>query len=760
MKLLDSLTPAQREATQHLEGPLLILAGPGSGKTRVVTHRIAYLLHQGIPAGNVLALTFTNKAADEMRQRLEWLAPNEPVWVSTFHRFCAHLLRGYAPLVGLEENFTIYDAKDSRRVLRQAIEDVRLDLVSYTPEKVASAIRWAKNNLISANDYDGTRGGPISRVVMAIYPQYQARLLASSAVDFDDLLLYTEKLLRENPELRAVLDERHRYILVDEYQDTNLVQYGILRGLSVDHPNLAVTGDPDQSIYGWRGANLNNILQFEQHFRPVHTVRLEQNYRSTKQILCVADRLIAHNTQRKKKCLYTDNEEGIPVRLATYATQHDEATGISGIIAEQLRLKKWRPKDVAIFYRVNALSRSLEFAFHEQGIPYQLIRGLEFYQRKEIKNVLSYAQLVNNPRDDIAFLRVVNSPLRGIGAKTIAYLNEHATRSSLSMLAAAREHGTIESIHKRAEAKLAKFLAVIDRITEVAGSAVEEILGTILTETGVADALKSSGTEDDLNRLANLEELLTAARQFDEQFATVSQQVTSEQVQTLGRSPLDVFLEQACLVNDTDDWEEQSDKVTLMSLHAAKGLEFPVVFLVAVEEGLLPHERCRHAPGSLEEERRLLFVGITRAAKYLQLSHTLYREFRGQRRMTVPSQFLMELPRQKMELVGPSWLEQEADMKQPDTVVEPPLAFPVKPIGVTTAAELVGSPPSPVVSVSPDVFAHGMTVTHPDYGLGKILAISGGGAHRKATVAFVTAGQRKFVLASSPLRPAKGSYYG
>ncbi|MBI3836554.1 MAG: UvrD-helicase domain-containing protein [Planctomycetia bacterium] len=753
--LLDSLTPAQREAVEHLEGPLLILAGPGSGKTRVITHRIANLLRHGVPARAILALTFTNKAADEMRARLERLAPGEPVWMSTFHRFCSRLLRQYGPLVGLRENFTIYDSSDSRNVLRRTLDELHIDAVLYPPERIASAISWAKNNLITAEHYQARPGHPLGSVVAKVYPAYQARLLASSAVDFDDLLLHVASMLRESPETRSALDARYRYILVDEYQDTNLAQYTIARALSIDVPNLAVTGDPDQSIYGWRGANLRNILDFEQDYPAVRVVKLERNYRSTKRILRVADTLISYNQRRKKKGLYTENDEGQSVGLLAYATQRAEAESISAYIAEGIRAGRRRPRDFAIFYRVNALSRSLEFALREEGIPYQMVNGLEFYQRREIKDVLSYLHLINNPRDDNAFLRVINTPPRGIGKSTIGRLAEHAARYQHSLLDAARESGLIESLNKRAAVAVAKFVSLYDRLSLMAAAPVEEVLGHVLSESGYQQFLRESEDEEDQERLANIEELLTAARQFDEN--------------NPGEGRLETFLEEACLVNETDAWQADDDRVTLMTLHASKGLEFPVVFIVALEEGLLPHERSREHNELLEEERRLLFVGITRAREELQLSLATYREFRGQRRRTVPSQFLMELPRGEMRVVEPSWndpawvtedeMPWEADA--PETASEPEIKLPVAsgPISttpLTTAAKLHGTETAELPHTSPDAFHQGMVVRHPEYGLGKVVALSGSGAKRSATIAFASlAGQKKFMLAQSQLRPAK-----
>lgn len=753
-----------------MEGPLLILAGPGSGKTRVVTHRIAHLLRHGIPARQILALTFTNKAADEMKSRVERLAPGESVWVSTFHRFCARMLREHAPLVGLRENFTIYDTSDSLGVLRRAIDDLKIDSSHFTPQQISSAISWAKNNLIAADQYQARAGHPLGSIVAKVYPAYQQRLLKSSAVDFDDLLLHVALLLRHNPELRETLDARFRYVLVDEYQDTNLSQYAIVRALSVNYPNLAVTGDPDQSIYGWRGANLSNILEFERDFPDVNVVRLEQNYRSTKSILRVAAELISHNKRRKEKGLFTENAEGRPVRFVSYPSGHDEADQIAAKMAEEIRAGRRRPRDFAIFYRTNALSRQFEFALRETGIPYQMINGLEFYQRKEIKDVLGYLMLLNNPRDDVAFLRVVNTPPRGIGKTTLERLAAHASPYGLTLLEAARQSGLIEAIPKKAAVSIAKFVSLFDRLGEAALRPIEEILALVLSESGYIEHLKESELEEDQERLANIQELLTAAREFD--------------VQTPGAGRLEEFLEQVCLVNDTDAWEDADDRVTLMTLHASKGLEFPVVFLVAVEEGLIPHERSQEKPEQLEEERRLLFVGITRAMEELQLSLARYREFRGQRKMAVPSPFLLELPFDELDSTEASWtdaasrgaaaspfapdadFEVHAEHEEPvwsppgeESGASSPPKAPARPLGaaLTTAAELASSSPREP-GAPPEAFREGMLVRHPEYGLGKVVALSGAGPRRTATVNFTSsAGQKKFVLQQSPLRPLKAN---
>src|SRR5688572_3109729 len=613
--LFESLTPAQLAAVTHVDGPLLILAGPGSGKTRVVTHRVAHLLHQGIAGKQILALTFTNKAADEMKGRLARLVPLPTVWMGTFHRFCARLLRMYGQLVGLAENYSIYDMEDSRRMLAEAIVDEGIDLTHATPEAIAHAISWAKNNLMGPDEYVPKRGHHLGGIIERVYPAYQRRLLQANAVDFDDLLLHVARLLKDNSEVRARLDERYRYILVDEYQDTNLAMYVIVRALSIDHPNLAVTGDPDQSIYGWRGANLSNILEFEKDFPSVKVVRLEQNYRSTKVILRVADELIRHNVRRKEKRLFTENPEGARVQLAAYPTQRDEADDIAARIADAVHKSGRRPRDFAVFYRTNALSRQIEHSLREHVVPYQIVNGLEFYQRKEIKDILAYLNLLNNPRSDVALLRIINTPTRGIGKATVDRLRDHARMKGLPLLEAARQAGVIEGLSKKSAVAVARFVALFDRIGEAIHAAVEEIVGLVLSETGYREVLENSESEEEQERLANIEELLTAAREFD--------------VRNPEGNALEQFLEETSLVADTDAWETETDKVTLMTLHAAKGLEFPSIFIVACEEGLLPHDRSRHDEEKLEEERRLLFVGITRAKEDLQISYANYRAFRG-----------------------------------------------------------------------------------------------------------------------------------
>ncbi len=804
---LDELNDPQREAVEHVDGPLLILAGPGSGKTRVVTHRIANLLRRGVPSRHILALTFTNKAAEEMRERVDNLMPGESVWISTFHRFCSRLLREHASLVGLGENFTIFDTNDSQRAIAHVMSGLadEINAKQVTPQKLLYAISKCKTELITAENYRPSSRDSVAVMLAKVYPAYQQQLMTANAVDFDDLLLHTVELLRNNEELRRELDERYRYVMVDEYQDTNLAQYAIARALSIDTPNLAVTGDPDQSIYAWRGANIQNILGFERDYPNVKVVRLEHNYRSTPSILSAADSLIRFNRQRKKKSLIAVREDQQPVQLLAFPSQQDEARHIALEIKSLVAKGERSYKDFAIFYRINALSRYLEHGLREFDIPYQVLNGVEFYQRKEVKDVMAYLQLVNNPKNDIAFLRIVNMPPRGLGKVTIGKIADFARKNQISLLDASQQF--LGSLSKRAATGLQKFIEMIERCQRFATSPVEEVLGHILSESGYAEYVATSDEKVDEDRGANIQELLTAARQFD--------------MLHDGGDYLEAFLEQTSLVADTDAWEGELDKVTMMTLHGSKGLEFPAVFMVALEQGKLPHERSLKEPDQMEEERRLMFVGLTRARDALTISYAKYRDYRGQKSPAIPSSFLMELPHDEMHVVvpnqptspdawdgvddmgyeeevyrdddlagddlseenladdalefDPSMFENDsADTSQDSAVADdspgngmsgretnssstaksvPPASL----AGLKTAASLAGegtaTPKEKPPRANPDIFRHGMRVKHPEYGLGKIVALSGEGRNRTATVNFVTAGEKKFMLSRSPLQP-------
>lgn len=634
------LTESQREAVEHFEGPLLVLAGPGSGKTRVITHRIARLIERGVSPRRMLALTFTNKAAGEMAHRVESLMPGSRVWVSTFHRFCARLLREYPALVGLQSNFTIFDTDDQRSLIKRLLADLNLDSTQYAPAKINAAISKLKNELITPESVDAARREQVAMdfktvVTARVYPEYQKRLRESNAVDFDDLLLHVVWLLQHNPELRSELDQQYQFILVDEYQDTNKAQYEIVRALAHDVPNLCVTGDPDQSIYGWRGARIDNILRFESDYPDAVVIRLEENFRSTKSILRVADSLIEHNVHRKKKRLLTRNDAGDPVKLHRFWSGRDEAEEIAAQIRRDVDAGIWNWDDIAIFYRVNWLSREIEMALSRHQVPYQVAAGFAFYERAEVKDMLAYLRVIENPADREATLRIINNPPRGIGKTTLEKLSQFAAKHELTLLEAAGHAAEIAELSAAPRKALLAFAELIKGLRNQATGPVAELLRAILAETGYGDDWRESDDEVEQQRLGNVLELVLAAKQFDEQAGS--------------DASLQGFLETTALVSDADSLDESATKVTLMTLHAAKGLEFPVVYIVGFEQNLIPHERAMYEQDdlhrmqmALEEERRLLFVGVTRAMKQLHLTTTVERYSFGRPLRTVPSQFESE----------------------------------------------------------------------------------------------------------------------
>ncbi len=514
----DDLTAAQRTAVEHFEGPLLVVAGPGSGKTRVITRRIARLIDRGVRPRNILAITFTNKAAREMEERVGRLVPGAPVWVSTFHRLCARLLRQYGSAVGLAPNFTILDTTDQRTLVKQVLHDLDIDGSHYPPARIGNRISTAKNKLqtpeMMRQAVEEGRGSFQDQVVSKVYTGYQKALLASNGVDFDDLLLHVAMLLRDSDVIRAELDERFRFVLVDEYQDTNIAQYEIVRALSIDHPNLCATGDPDQSIYGWRGAEIGNILRFERDYPDTRVVRLEQNYRSTPEILRVADRLIAHNTRRKAKDLFTENPSGPEPELLCFLDERDEADGIARMIVDQVEQEGRRWSDFAIFYRINALSRGIEQSLVRAKIPYQAA-GVAFYERTEIKDVLAYLRLIHNPADRTAFLRIVNVPARSLGKTSVERLVKWADATGLSPLDMARAAGDVTGLSKKAVAAFKDFAALIDKFAAVSTGGVEGLIRTILDATHYTAPWERSPLEEDQQRLANVQEILSAARDYD-----------------------------------------------------------------------------------------------------------------------------------------------------------------------------------------------------------------------------------------------------
>ncbi|MFM9058734.1 MAG: ATP-dependent helicase [Planctomycetaceae bacterium] len=785
---LAALNDSQRRAAMHVEGPLLVLAGPGSGKTRVVTHRIAHLISAGVRPEQIVALTFTNKAADEMRRRVAALVGPQPVEMGTFHRFAARLLRRHARLVGLTAEFSILDPDDAGAVLKRAAKKLGVALKHVPGDRLAGVISRAKNDLLTPASFEPRWGRPADEVAKRVWPVYQELLLAANAVDFDDLLVHVARILADEPDLRAALDARHRFILVDEYQDTNAVQYCILRGLSIDHPHLAVTGDPDQAIYGWRGASIRNILEFERDYPAATVVKLEHNYRSTANILGVADRLVAHNTRRKPKRLVTDAPPGAPVRIVLDSSGHDEADRIADEIAAAVESGRRAPRDFAVLFRTNALSRSLEVALRSRRVPYQLVRGLEFFRRREVRDVVAWLRLVRNPRDDEATLRVVNVPARGIGRQSLDRLAAWAEDRRTSLVEAAARAADVPGMPKRAAAALGGFARLHADLARVAGTdpRVAVLVEAVLDRTGYRAMLAAEQEDDEegQDRLANVEELLTAARQHDDESAAAPAGEAPD--------PLLGFLETTALVADTDAWDASGDRVALMTLHAAKGLEFPVVYLLAMEDGILPHERSLDNADQLEEERRLVFVGITRGREEVSASCARLRDYRGTRRISAPSLFLTEMTGSETVVTGPEAPAATGDvafdpfgdaarrhggdfddcaqdgpagaqrivhrdgltleLDEPGTVRgERPRRRDVA-SAIERATDLAirmagGGPPA-------RSYAAGQRVRHAEYGEGVIAGISGSGARAVGTVIFTgPAGTRKFILGHGALEP-------
>jgi DNA helicase-2/ATP-dependent DNA helicase PcrA len=732
--LLSDLTPAQSEAVTHLEGPLLILAGAGSGKTRVITRRVAYLLQQGVRPGNILAITFTNKAAGEMRQRVEQLVPGCRVWISTFHSLGARLIRQYADHFNLDRNFTIYDQTERNRVVKMALEDAGIDNARFTPENIQGAISKAKNQLLAPERYAQRANDFFGQVVARVYPAYEKRMRECNALDFDDLLYFPALALKNDAELRAELDARFRFVLIDEYQDTNHAQYAIARHLSVDNPNLCVVGDPDQSIYGWRGSDIRNILDFERDFPNARVLTLTQNYRSTKSILHAASHLIAHNKQRKPKDLVTDNPQGQPVTLLTYETGADEAEGMALRVRRAVEAKQRTFRDFAVFVRMNALTRALEAAFVKHRVPFQIVKGLAFFDRKENRDVLAYLRLLVNPRDDLSFLRVVNEPARGVGKTSLDYLREYAEPREMSLLVAAGEVKNVAKIKGKAARGLAEFSLMMRDLRAVLEGRPDEVIRAVLDRSGYRQMLTDSRDEEDEERLANVEELITAAKEFSEEDSSRT---------------ISDFLENITLASDVDGWDERQDCVSVMTLHAAKGLEFPVVFIAAAEQGILPHERSLARDDQLEEERRLAFVGITRAKEECYLAHARLREFRGSALYAIPSLFLEELPRDAVEEIDLSasaaGRQQVMDeWRGGGKAAEPGW----QEAGVRKAK---AEPIPPAASADGDGFAVGVFVHHPTFGAGRVTDVSGYGAMRRVKVRFASGGEKTLVLSHAKL---------
>ncbi len=730
--LLEDLNEPQRQAVTHTQGPLLVLAGAGSGKTRVITRRVAWLVRQGVAPWNILAITFTNKAAGEMAQRIEALGVGRGPTVCTFHSLCARLLRQYAAEAGMDPSYSIYDRDDQLRLTKQIVD--RMHLTEYRPAQLHGTISNAKNDLLTPTAYADQAGDSrYHRAVAEVYQRYQKGLSENNALDFDDLLMKMAFLLRDRPDLRQALSSKYRYILVDEYQDTNRAQYILAHGIAMDHENICVTGDPDQSIYAWRGADIRNILEFEADYPNCVTIRLEENYRSTAPILQAASALIAHNANRKDKALFTRRQGGSDVQVVYLDDEHAEADLIAEKIREYLR-NGGSGGDVALFYRVNSLSRLLEEKLLRAGIAYRIARGTEFYNRRIVKDVLAYLRTIANPADDLSCLRIINSPTRGIGATTVKKLTAAADQTGLGVLelCSAPEQAGLTG---RSAKAVRAFAAMIGQLAGNLERPCHQTLEEVVRASTIQDALAEDNEENQQDR-ANIDELISTAAEFDE---------------ANPEGTLDDYLHQISLVSDVDHLEGTAGAVTLMTLHAAKGLEFPVVFIVGCEEGLLPFSRpdssgfaAGISPDRLEEERRLAFVGMTRAKQQLTLTAARRRMVRGRTLPQTASQFLDEIGTEGVttdDRTRPR--ESIGQLNQRGGFYDP--------------AEVRGQIESAFDALAipvPPEYEHlkpGSMVYHGDFGQGKVLKISGSWPETRAEVLFRQWGKKRLVLAKANL---------
>ncbi|MCB9845539.1 MAG: UvrD-helicase domain-containing protein [Phycisphaeraceae bacterium] len=771
--LLDGLTDPQRDAVTHAEGPLLVLAGPGSGKTRVITRRIAHLIVGGTPPWTILALTFTNKAAGEMRQRVADLLGDESavargLTVSTFHALCARLLRRWAegiPGAGLTGDYTIYDTSDQVSLMKRVIAELGLNTGNWPPRSVLSAIGNAKNELLDPEAYGQQAHDFYGRQIAKLYGAYERALRSANAVDFDDLLVLTARLLRDNEEVREQLRHRWEHVLIDEYQDTNHAQLVIARLIAGERrqmpgmpgefiePNICVVGDPDQSIYGWRGADLSNILEFEEHYPSARVIALGENFRSTSPILAVADGLIRRNLRRKHKELFTSRTGGEPVEVALALDERHEASQVAQWLGARHEAgTPWR--EMAVFYRTNALSRVMEDELRARTIPYSIARGTAFFDREEVRSAVAYLRVLANPSDDVSLARIINTPARAIGKTTLARVQEAAQTAHVPVLRAMREGLAADAVGTRAAPALRRFVDLMDSLTGAGTFMGESITGSladlverVIRETGLeamyAAQAQATGGETDAERLENLSELVSSAAEFEERFdpeadPSLSDPKSLARRQAVGAPPLLVmlraYLESIALVADADAIDPAQGAVTLMTLHASKGLEFSAVALIGLEEGLLPHSRSQESPAALEEERRLCFVGITRAMDHLRLSCARYRTHRGFSERSTPSRFLDELDEPSIVRV---------DLADSDEFIG------------DEGTDLDRAPNAPGAT-SPArgaarLFPPGCAVRHEQFGVGRVIAVMAGTTPR-ARVDFRDVGVKTLVLEFARLR--------
>jgi DNA helicase-2/ATP-dependent DNA helicase PcrA len=737
MDILAGLNEAQREAVQYIKGPLLILAGPGSGKTRVITHRIAYLVKTtGVSPRHIMAVTFTNKAAREMQERLQRLLGNlaDQVWAGTFHAICARILRKDGKSLGLDTNFVIYDEEDQQSLVKQCLLDLDLDPRQYNPQKIRNAISQAKSQQITHDGLAARARSPWDDIVCRVYERYQEQLGQSNAADFDDLLMKVVQLFDKHPAVLEQYRSRYLHLLVDEFQDTNLIQYKLIRQLGGKHRNVCVVGDPDQSIYSWRFADIRNILSFEKDFPDARVIVLEQNYRSTKNILGAASAIISANKKRKEKELWTDNTKGTPVFLVKTYNEQEEAQFVANEILKLSGSDGIKPGDCVVMYRTNAQSRAVEEAFMRYGLKYKLVGGTRFYQRREIKDTVAYLRVIQNPFDNISLSRIIRIPGRGIGAKTLSDLTNWARENNLSLFAAAKavNEGGGPGFGARINTALTGFYRMLnDLIMEGQQLSLIKLMDTILERSGYRETIR--GEEDGEERWENIQELRTVAADYD------------DLPPGEGLAP---FLEKVSLVADTDEIESREDTVTLITLHQAKGLEFPIVFIVGLEEGLLPHRRSMEEGGDeLEEERRLCYVGVTRAERNVYLMHTARRAIFGMSSESTPSRFLDDLPEHLVERKGmvpgeeqpggsvrvraKRWRDEDEGINIADLLA--------KKSGLQ-------QPAAGLAEVNP-----GDRVRHAKFGDGQVIGVRVTGQDREVIVAFEESGVKKLLLSMALL---------
>lgn len=757
MSIYDKLNEPQREAVYHTDGPLLILAGAGSGKTRVLTHRIAYLIgERGVNPWNILAITFTNKAAEEMRQRVDNLVGfgAESVWVSTFHSACVRILRRFIDRLGYENHFTIYDTDDQKTLIKEVCRKVDVDTKVFKERSLLSAISSAKNEMILPDEFELNAGGDFAKMKIAkVYREYETQMRANNALDFDDLLVKTVQLLQTQPDVLESYQERFRYIMVDEYQDTNTVQFQLVSLLAGKYKNLCVVGDDDQSIYKFRGANIRNILDFEHEFPDAKVIKLEQNYRSTGNILNAANSVIANNRGRKEKSLWTENGEGELIRLRQFDTAFDEADFIGEDIKNAVR-QGGSYNDSAVLYRTNAQSRLLEEKFIAMNIPYKIVGGVNFYARREIKDLLAYLKTIDNGRDDVAVRRIINVPKRGIGLTTINRIQESATERGIGFYEALLAPELIAGVGRSAT-KLDSFAALIEYFKTLAEEMnITDLLQEVIEKTGYIESLENEDKEEAKTRKENIDELISKAATYEESCQDKDEKAT-----------LSGFLEEVALVADIDSLDEDQEYVVLMTLHSAKGLEFPRVYLAGMEDGLFPGYMSINAGDreELEEERRLCYVGITRAEQELTLTSARRRMVHGETQYNPMSRFVKEIPRELLD-TGNKKFTQETEMPaQQNTYARAREAFRAQAFagslcGMTPAKNqgagkpLTGSQALASLQKGSQLAAGGNgplgyevgdRVRHVKFGEGTVTDIKEGGRDHEVTIEFDSVGTRK-----------------